>query len=48
MSFDCEMKPLSELFSQGKLSNAPEIAKLLKIELGDVLGVDQPAVSHAG
>jgi hypothetical protein len=32
---DCEMERLSDLFSQGKLSNAPEIAKLLKVEIRD-------------
>jgi hypothetical protein len=32
---DCEMERLSDLFSQGTLSNAPEIAKLLKTEICD-------------
>ena len=32
---DCEMERLSGLLAQGKLSNAREIARLLRVELGD-------------
>ena len=31
---DRKMKRLSDLFAQGELSNAPEIAKLTRVELG--------------
>ena len=31
---DRKMNHLSDLFSQGALNNAPEIAKLIKVELG--------------
>lgn len=31
---DRKMNHLSDLFAQGALSNAPEIAKLIKVELG--------------
>jgi len=32
---DLEMGRLSDLLAQGKLSNAQEIANLVKVELGD-------------
>lgn len=31
---DRKMNHLSDLFAQGALNNAPEIAKLIKVELG--------------
>jgi hypothetical protein len=35
---DLEMERLSDLFAQGQLSNAQEIASLLKVELGEPNG----------